>query len=124
MYVVYLCGGRADTGRMQAEVEAEVWDATRHDVAHILEDEEQMVSLVADRWRVCPVHTVLPKRACPVHTVLPKRAGPIFATPRKNFSAASVLRLILLAWVGVQDDCVHNHSGSCCIRCGVWAPGG
>ena len=56
LYVVYRCGGRADTGRMQAEVEAEVWESTRHDVAQISDDGEQMVSLVAGRWRVCPVH--------------------------------------------------------------------
>jgi hypothetical protein len=53
---MYRCGRRADTGRMQAEVEAEVWESTRHDVAQISEDGEQMVSLVAGRWRVCPVH--------------------------------------------------------------------
>jgi len=35
--------------RTQAEVEAEVWEATCQDVAQISEDEEQMVSLAADR---------------------------------------------------------------------------
>jgi hypothetical protein len=43
------CAGVLTLDRTQAEVEAEVWEATCQDVAQISEDEEQMVSLAADR---------------------------------------------------------------------------